>query len=352
MIIKTKELKSASKILGMIPTNPLEDFVYLEPSEKRLYIANQLTACYIDLDIDGVEDTDSTMVIGRGMFQHLLSAGEELTINKDYSYSVGAYNGFIDHNETMLDALSSIKSTFDNEDFELSLVVDAVTFGKIAKANIFVNPEDNNVTSQGVHINEKTISSSSLYRFYVDAIDSDATMFIHHSMLKFIFELGEHTSILKQENTFKLQNNNICMIFTGLHNVEPLPVNSEKFVNACNAVRDNTQVKVTISNILPKVDFMSFFSKQKVNNLSTMKFDTTENKLYILVDNNTSSCDCSVTSDDLFVEFNYDNSVLKDILTKVNKDIEAITLYCSNDSKLVIAEFSKEQYVVFAKINV
>ncbi len=353
MIIKTNSVKSASKILGMIPSTPLDDFVFLDPQEKRAYISNRSTACYIDMEIDDVTDEDSVMVIDRSMFQHLISAGDELTITKDYKYSVGPHRGFIEHNETLLDTLDSIKVTFDSDDYSLKLTLDNSLLHKVVKASCFVNPDDNNMAQRGVHILDKKISSASMYRIYVDAIETDTELFLQHDILKFLFELGENTSILKHDvrKTIKLQNNNVCMIFTSVLNVTPLMINSEKFNNSISTLKNSTQVKLDVKTVLPKVEFMTFFSKKNVNNLSTLKFDKVNNEMYIIVGENNTNCECSITSENQEVEFNYDNSVLKDVLTKINKDVSEVMLYCSPESNVFMIEFTEEQFVVLAKIK-
>jgi hypothetical protein len=354
MVIKTSELKSVSKVLGMIPTTPLDDFVFIEPSEQRLYIANKETACRVDLNIENLSEEESTMVIDRAMFQHLINAADELTITKDYHYSAGQYSGYLEHNETLLESLDSIKSVFNTEDFELLFTTNDTILGKMSKASLFVNPDDNNMSQRGLHIIDKKISASSLFRIYTDEIDVETKepLFLQHDVTKFIFELGDNTSILKNDRIIKVVNNNVEIMFTSILKVTPLMITSEKFVNSINDLRSKTNIKIDVKSILPKIDFMSFFSKKNANNLSTIKVDIDNNILYIMVGENKTEVPCSSTSELKEVEFNYDNLVLKDVLTKVNKDVSEVTMYVSNESNIFLVEFSKEQFVVLAKIKV
>lgn len=351
MILKTASIKSSSKVLGMIPATPLDDFVFLDPQEKRVYISNRSTACRIDVEIDDVQDNDSIMIIDRSTFQHLISAGDELTINSDYTYVVGPHKGVIEHNETLLDTLDSIKVNFEPSEYELKLTCDSTILAKLMKGSCFVNPDDNNMSQRGVHLIDGKISSASMFRIYVDSIDTNVNLFLQHDILKFVFELGDNTSILQHgdRKTIKLQNNNVCMIFTSVLSVTPLMINSEKFVSSINSLKENVCIKVNAKELLSKVDFMMFFSKKNVNNLSTLKFYD-GNKLSIVVGENDTSCDCSLSSKEE-LEFNYDNSILKDVLSKINKDVDDVSIFCSNDANIFIVEFTETQFVVLSKIK-
>lgn len=355
MKIKTQNLKQYTKLLSMIPQTPLDDFVYLEPKEKKLYMSNKNIACLINIDIDDVQEQDTTMVIDRGMFQHLISAGEELILDNKYNYKISDISGVIEHNDILIDSVQSIKTIFSSNNFELKLVLDTMKMNKLVMASYFVNPMDTNYAQRGVHIFTDTIASSSLFRIYIDSFESEYSMFLQHDILKFIFEIGENTSILQNEQTksIKITNTDIEIIFTSITNVSPLPINSEKFVNTISSLKQDTKVMVNINSFLDKINFMQFFAKKNINNLSLCTIDKVNNQLSITVGNNNTHVSCKgIESSKETLEFYYDNAMVGDILNKIGKGKDTVTLYCSEEHNIYILSFNDNQFVALSKIKI
>lgn len=353
MVIKTGNLKRISKVLGMIPSAPksLDDFVFIDAKSKYLYISNKDTACKVELDIENVVD-ESILVIDRSMFQHLINSADEITLTSDYHYTIGQFSGIIEHNDILIESLDAIKSYFNEDTFDLLFTVDSTILDKLTKANYFVNPDDNNYAQRGIHIIDKKVASSSLFRMYVDSIDieSENPLFIQYDILKFIFELGINTSILKNDNLIKIINGNTEIVFTAINKVTPLAISAEKFVNSITELRNNNSIQIDVNTILPKIDFMLFFSRNNNNNLSTLCIDA-DNTAKIIVGENVAKFTCEASLKEENIKFNYDNNTLKEVLTKINKNVEKVKLFTSSTSNIFLIEFTEEQYVVLAKIK-
>jgi len=226
---------------------------------------------------------------------------------------------------------------------------------KLAMASYFVNPMDVNYAQRGVHIFNDTIASSSLFRIYIDSFESEYPMFLQHDILKFIFEIGENTSVLQNEQTksIKITNTDIEIIFTSITNVSPLPINSEKFVNTISALKQDTKVVIDIASFVDKINFMQFFAKKNINNLSLCTIDKNNNLLSITVGNNNTHVSCKeIESNKEVLEFYYNNAMVGDILTKIGKGKESVTLYCSEEHNIYILSFSENQFVALSKIKV
>ena len=353
MVLLTGNIKNY-KLFSLVQTqaSSKEDFIFLSTKDSKLYVASDKIAASLDIILEDVKSDEKEFIFNKQEFLHIISMGSKVSINSKYEYELDKISGkFEEYDKSFLATLSAIKSILEEGKLEERipvLVCNENIIEKIEVAQIFTNPDDKNVSSRGVHINNNMVASSSLYRIYYEKIEEDVDVFLHSSILKFLSFLREGTEIFKAGNRIYLRQGLMNVVFAGMENVSHLPINEERFVETYNAIVSENKVILPLEGLQQKIDFILFYASKNINKRTNIIIKN--NTLSFKVDTNEVTVDVNYDSDKE-INFFLDLSMFKDILYKINKNVKEVTLYENPTIKLVVVEFSEKQYALFAKIN-
>lgn len=355
MIIHTSSIKKYSKVIASIPDTLISDFVYIDVENQKLYVSNKTTAASLSITIEDINDDENMVfVIPKSSFLHIVNTSPTIHINNKYEYIAGDIHGTFDFNENLLKAFSSISTMFDlNEEYSGVISCDDDMISLLKRAFVYVKPDDSNMSNTGIHIHDALISSSSVFRIYVNKILSDIDTFIPTHVCKFIFDLGTNTVVKVYNKLFLINNEELTIITNGVNSVSHLPINEDKFINMISNIRDNGfSIKFPVDILSFKVDFMMFFAKKNTNNLTKLKYSVEDKKLFFIVDKNETYMNIEIPGLNEDQEINIDLSILKDILNKViSSDQEFITMSFTSSNAMMLIDTIDNEYIVFAKIN-
>lgn len=335
------------------------DFVYFDVPENKIYLSSDNQALKLNIQFEDVAEDEKVFVIGKADFLHIISFADEVEIKSDYSFIAGDSKGKFESNPNYLDVLDSIKIMFSQSDtYEPIFDVDEETLRLLTRGSIFVRQEDQRESFQNLNIQSGNIFSSSVYRVYINSFPKDVEAIIHANVLKFIFQLGLNTKVLKNKDSFLLENGDVSLYFASLRNSEFIPILAEKFQKNVNAIYETTKVSFELEELKKKLEFISFYAKKNPSGLTYLKIDA-DNKVTLSVnESNAVTVECRDITNNESLDENFclpfNSLTMLEIISKLSKGVESIDLYASrkNESKLFILSFDENEKVILTKINV
>lgn len=339
-------------------TNMESDFVYLDVKENKMYLSSENQALQLQVDFEEVTD-EEVFVISKADFLHIATFAEEIELKSDYTFKAGNSKGKFEQNENYVEVLDSIKVMFtQSAGYFVLFDVDEKIMNLLTRGGIFVRPEDTKVQCQNLNIQQGYVFSSSVFRIYVNTFPIEADGIIHADVLKFILQLGEGTSVKKNNDSFLLEKEGIALYFSSLRSVDFLPVLSEKFQEKYKAVFGTTKITFALKELQSKLEFISFYARK---NPSALTFLNIEDERVTLSVNKTSDVSVDVDSieyiekSDKEFQLPFNSITMLEIISKLGKGIDKVTLYASKDndnSKLFVLSFGETENVILTKINI
>lgn len=353
MKFKTDAIISNQKIMAN-----LGDFVYLDVDNNKLYMASDNQALMLKINFEDATESEKVFVISKAEFLHIAQFAEEIELNSDYSFIAGDSKGKFDRNENYFEVLDSIRVMFSQSDsYESLFEVDDNLLKLLTRGSIFVNAEDSREISQNLDIQNGYIFSSSLYRVYLNTFPMPIEGIIHASILKFIFQLGLGTKVSKNRDSFLLENTDVSLYFSSMREVSFLPILSEKFQNGFKNLLEKTKITFNLEELKRKLDFVSFYARKKPSGLTYLNIGA-DGKVRLLVDENNAveveTVEIQSGADEGEFNLPFNSISLLEIISKLMKDHENVSLYASTDnstSKLFLLTFGETETVILSKIN-
>lgn len=339
--------------------NLTADFIYLDVADKKLYMASDNQALSLNIDFEDVKD-EKVFVISKNDFLHVIQFVDgEIELKPDYSFVAGDIKGKFEKNENYLEVLDSIKIMFKQSDeytplFEVN--EDVLAF--LNRGNIFVKADDDKVPFQHLNLKSGYIFSSSMFRIYINKFPIEIDGIIHANVLKALFQLGLNTKVLKNQDSFLLENKDIALYFTSIRNIEFIPILSDRFQSKFDDIFNTTKITFDLEELKKKLEFISFYAKKKPSSLTYLNIDS-DNKVILSVDDNNSvSVNVKGIEEKEKIEgtfsLPFNSTVMLEIIPKLAKGVDTIDLYASKDNnlKLFILSFGENERVILSKINV
>jgi len=285
MVLNTVEVNNNKALIGMV--GAMDSFLHIDSEEKALYVSGSNIALKLNvaLELDEKEETGS-YVFSKKEFFHVTGSCPSIHINKDYSYNTGSFKGTFQTLESEKEVLIGIKEMFGEENYEKMFEAGDSLKSELEKALYFVSKDDINPASRGIHISTNAISASSMFRIYTNKQEMGVSCFLPYSLIKTLLETKETLTVYKSEQTYKLQNDKITIIFAGNSGVSPLPVEEDKFKSSVEALKNSTKVTFNTKSIIEKLSFLSFYAERKKNGATKLSLDKDSKLCYFQVDDN------------------------------------------------------------------
>jgi hypothetical protein len=352
MELSLESLKKYSSLLS-IGANDNNKNCIISPEERCIYISNDRLSIKLNIDLVVNEKETDILVLQKLDLLHLIPFSSKVKIEGTKYLTDTNIKGLFESDESYSYIYSSLKEIFNNkEEYEDYFIINsAEEFIELLTATKFTNKLDRNPQSKFIYIQQGKLFASSSYRIYTKNINTpliDIPISIAGDLFDIIDLCNFPIKISKKNNSILIVSDNIELIYANMEKVDPIDIFSDKFYEFKNILFNSQEIKINISELLNKFEYLKFYIDKDSNGKVNFKIDN--NILYLEVNNK--SCQINLNDNYSDVNFNFNIELILSLKYFNWKDISTISLYEASNLNIFcfVINKDKEEYFYSSKL--